>query len=247
MSDPIEIRKGPSFLSPHDLIKEKPVTGGDTLINQLHSIVKGKDPVSRMDAFVDSLYGNFQHNIDVDTKLTVDEFSKFEILYNQDIKKQILDGSADSNTIQMVMDLSVEFYHLVNIHRPIHIVDAITGEDVCPPLPPLYNSLRTLRGKGSEAIDIFHNAFDRSDGVKGGMGEHMVNKATVNLVNMLVKAQDQEQLIENINRTDELAENFHRQVFGKSVFEKGETASKKASEGSTPADASNPDTFMEFG
>ena len=247
MVDPIEVREGPTFLDPHSLIKDKVVSGSDTLIAQLQSIAKGKDPISRMDTFVDSLYGNFKQNIDVETKLTVEEFSKFEILYNRDIKRQILDGTATSETIQMVMDLSAEFYHLVNIHKPIHIVDANTGEDVCPPLPPLYNSLRALRGKGNEAIDIFHNAFARADGVKGGMGEHMVNKASVNLTHMILQAQDKEQLIASINQTDELAENFHKQVFGKSAFETKETGSKSTSEGSTVEDNSNPDSFLDFG
>ena len=229
----VEIREGPAHLDPNKLIDDKQVSDKDSLIQHLRGIAKGKDPVKRMEDFVDSLYGNFKTNVDVDTRITASEFAKYELLYSSEARKEILDGTASSELIQTIMELSDEFYRRVNTQRPIHIVDDVTGRDICPPLPPIFNSLNTLHGKGSEAVAIFHNAFDRSDGVKGGMGELQVQKASANLQQMLLMAQDQETLLERISATDELADNFHRQVFGKSVFPDAETSTKTSNEGST--------------
>ena len=241
--EPKEIREGPDFIDPRKVISEKAITSSDALGRELTNIIKGKDPVSQMDDFVNSLYGNFTTNIDVPTKIPVSEFQKFELLYSREIGEQVKNGTATSAILEQIDILSKEFCMRVNIHKPIHIVDDITGEDVCPPLPPLYGSLNILREKGTEAIDFFHGAFSRSDGVKGGLGEREVTRATTNLTKVLVAAQDGSHLMETIENTDALANEFHKKVFGKPIFKNMESTAPEAQK---PA-SDNPDDWMEFG
>ena len=243
--EPIEIREGPDFIDPRKVVSEKAITTADALGRQLNSIVKGKDPVAQMDAFVESLYGNFTTNIDVPTRIPVSEFQKYELLYSREIGEQVKKGTATSDILEQIDILSKEFCMRVNIHKPIHIVDDITGEDVCPPLPPLFGSLNLLRERGTEAIDYFHGAFSRSDGVKGGLGEREVKRATDNLTQVLVAAQDGEHLMQAIGETDQLANDFHKQVFGQPIFKEDSDATSTGAT-SAPAASDNPDDWMEF-
>lgn len=244
---PVEIRTGPDYLDPHKLIKETHrVADSAALEGNLKRILQGGDPTQKMDAFVNSLWGNFQHNMNADTRLTVSQFSRYELLYSRDAQKQVIDGTASSELLEQINTLSEEFYRLVNVQKPIHIVDDNTGEEVCPPLPPIFNSLRTLTGKGSEAVDIFQQAFARSDGVNGGVGEQHVAKAAKNLMQLIVMSQDRETLMERISETDELANNFHAQVFGKPVFEDMKTTTETPEQGSTVDQSNNSDDLFDF-
>ena len=241
--EPIEIREGPQYIDPRKVISNQAITTSDDLGGKLSSIIKGKDPISQMDDFVNGLYGNFVTNIDVPTRIPASEFQKFELLYSREIGEQVKNGTATSAILEQIDELSKEFCMRVNIHKPIHIVDDITGEDVCPPLPPLYGSLNLLREKGTEAIDYFHGAFNRSDGVKGGLGEREVARATANLTQVLVAAQDGSHILETIETTNQMANEFHKQVFGKPVFDDMEPG-KPATETKQVSD--NPDDWMEF-
>lgn len=207
---------GPDFVDPKKAIKQD-----DTLSVRLQQALNRHAPVrtrlEQRNLLVDDICRNFETYADKESRINVKDFKKYEILFSHELRDRYLNKELSYDEQTEIENLSNEFCSLVNIQKPIHIVDD-DDKDVIPPLPPLYMRLSTLYGNGTEAINIFHNACTNDDRVPGGLGVQQREKATANLTILLKKCQDQDTIMENIHQFDELAENFHKKVLGKSVF-----------------------------
>lgn len=117
---------------------------------------------------IDSMYANFKRYIDVDTVLTVSEFNRFAPLFDVELRNRLASGDTNTDEGKQVWDLSDEFYRRVNVRRPIHIVDDITGKEVCPPLPPVMANLNSIHGDDTELMDSLASAMQLDDGSVAG-------------------------------------------------------------------------------
>ena len=218
----------------------------EALLNQkLREIAQGRDPRSSFKKLEDSIWDAYNNTMNKDTCLTIEQFKRFEILYSRQVQADYLAGKLDTATVQQIQDLSEEFYHTVNTQRPIHIVDA-DGNDVCPPLPPVFRPLRKIMGKGTQVLDFLHNAFLHADDIPNSPST-IKQKQAVDAVGQLIMAgQDKETLLHDVQETNELANNFHKAVFGKPVFDEPVTADTKPTD-AAPPQHDNAASFMAFG
>lgn len=240
---------GPETVNPVKAIRVSKDPGSQEaealLTKKLREIAKGRDPRSSFKTLEDSIWDAYKNTMDKDTCLTVDEFKKYEILYSRQIQADYLAGKLDAATVQQIQDLSEEFYHSVNTQRPIHIVDD-QGNDICPPLPPIYRPLRKIMGNGTQVIDYLHNAFLHADDIPNSPSTVKQKKAVDALGQMLMAGQDKDSILHDVEETNKLANDFHKAVFGKGVFDEPVTADTKPTE-AAPASHDNANSFMTFG
>ncbi len=163
---------------------------------------------------VKSMYQSFKTYAEHDTYINYRDFQKYEILFSHDLRRRYLEGTAPADEITRAQELSNEFYNLIDPHRPIHIVDD-EGHDVCPPLPPYSPPLNYLHGQGSQAVQIFSEAFEHDDNVPGGLGDVRKQKATAHLERLFTMAQNAQDMIQQIKNFDEMAYKFENQVFAR--------------------------------
>ncbi len=242
---PVQIKHGgPTYVDPKRNIKQRSLS--EELAKALLGNTNPKDKLKQREDLIDRTYDSFMKYMEKDSYMTASEFKKYEVLFSQDLKERFLNDQMSLDEQNEIGILSDEFYSKVNPQRPIHIVDDVTGEEVMPPLPPLYMKVMTLSNGGEEAVNIFHNACVNDDNVPGGMGEQQRAKATAHLRILLAKSQTQDELLNNINNFDHIANEFHRKVLGKPVWntkedEKAIEENKKKEE--TPIEGPDDDMF----
>lgn len=161
---------------------------------------------------VDSIYDNF-FSADNDTRIPLSEFRKYEILFSTEARDRYLSKSMTADEVSEISELSSEFFGRVNPQKPIHIVDDYTGEDVCPPLPPLFVKTNFLVGKGTEAMDIFVNTHANDDNIPNAVSALQKKKATANLMSMFSSAQSAEELLKTVYDTNRMCAEFNSAVF----------------------------------
>lgn len=227
----------PDYLNPKELIKSPDLVRTKERIEEEKQFQNsGFRHASRREMEIDRMFGSIQRNVVKDTVMSMREFAKYEILYSHDLQQKIINNEVDEETLVSLENLSKEFQNRVNLFRPIHLVDD-SGNEVCV-LPPIQNRLEHLHSGGDEAINIFHNANIRDENTP--MGALQQQKATANLHRIIALSQNQETILENIGTFDELAQQFHLQVFGKPVFQEAETSqTPSAQQGSSDS----PDMF----
>ena len=215
---PVQIKHGGSqYVDPKTNIKQRSLS--EELAKALLGSTSVKDKLQQRNDFVDRTYDAFMKYMEKDSVMKASEFSKYEILYSRELKDKFNAGLMSMDEQLQIRELSNEFISKINPQRPIHIVDDVTGEEVMPPLPPLYMKLMTLSHGGEEAVNYFHNACVNDDQVPGGMGEQQRAKATANLRILLAKSQTTEDIYKNINNFDHIANEFHKKVLGKAVWQ----------------------------
>lgn len=186
---------------------------------------------------IDEMYENFKNGISNVNVMHEREFAKYEILYSSELKTKYLNHQLSAEETDRITDLSQELYQRINPQEPLHIIDN-TGREVCPPLPPIFrhlNSLDRVR-EGTNAIDIFHNAFS-VDETSGVVAENRKKAAAVNLNNMYINQQSKSDIIKDMKQFDEMSEMFHREVLHNDPYTKQSITSKE-----TPKITSNPDS-----
>lgn len=203
---------GPDYIDP------KKVMNSQGIEAEMQKIFSGKDKATKREDFVNEMWENFQSHAERDTVLTASQFEKYAILFNNELKEKVLNHTISEAETEMISELSQEFYYMVNTQRPIHIVDDVTGEEIMPPLPPIFMRLNKLKGAGCEAVNIFHNAHINDDNVAGGMHQIHKEKATENLSRMVAMSQNLEEIQDNIAKTDALVRDFHQKVHGVDIF-----------------------------
>ena len=138
---------------------------------------------------VDELYEVFKREVDRDSVLTVSELNEFAPLFSEEWRQKCARKEYTSDEEVFLKDLSDRFQKRVNTRRPIHIVDDITGEEVCPPLPPIFANLSNLSSKVKDVVDRFSTALQLDDGLGVGPAALQKARATIDVVRCFSNAQ----------------------------------------------------------
>ena len=159
------------------------------------------DPVEQRKQEMDKIYDNFAAYAEKDSTITLEEFRKYEILYSSELRKKYIEHSLTPEEEEEISQLSSEWYRRINTQRPVHIVNS-RGEDICPPLPPIFNKLQAVGStEGSDIMSAFNNIYASN--------------------------QDPEAMRKAVDDYTKLASTFDREVLGKNVPSLPTTESKE--------------------
>ena len=132
------------------------------------------DPVEQRKQEMDKIYENFAAYAEKDSTITLEEFRRYEILYSSELRKKYIEHSLTPEEEEEISQLSSEWYRRINTQRPVHIVNS-RGEDICPPLPPIFNKLQAVGStEGSDIMSAFNNAAAKGEG--GGIMSQIAMK-----------------------------------------------------------------------
>lgn len=174
------------------------------------------DPAEQRKQEMDKIYDNFAAYAEKDSCITLEEFRKYEILYSSELRKKYADHSLTPEEEENISRLSSEWYRRINPQRPVHIVNS-RGEDVCPPLPPIFNRLQAVGStEGSDIMSAFNNAASKGEG-GGIMSQIAMKKYGVAFNNIYASNQDPEVMRKAVDDYTKLASTFDREVLGKNV------------------------------
>lgn len=195
------------------------------LEQQLSETLASENPVSKRDKMINELVDTFNTEAETDSYITMSLFRRYEELFDSKLREQFLQHKLSTEEIDRLQKLSSEFYRLINPQRPIHIVDDVTHQEVCPPLPPIFMKLNFLTGEGARDMDRFHAAHENDDHNEGGIAQLNKRKATVSLTRRIAAAQDIETIDKSMRQYDALAFRFEQEALGKykSVEKQGDT------------------------
>lgn len=122
--------------------------------------------------------------------LTESEFEKFKPLYQKEFRKSNDEYTPDQ--LEFIQNLSKEFTQKINLYRPIHIVADYDKNKVLYVLPAIFQTVRPLRGKSVETIDVCQNmttkAFDQP---------WHVSRAVGSLTAEVIRAHDRDRTMKN--------------------------------------------------
>lgn len=174
------------------------------------------DPVEQRKQEMDKIYDNFAAYAEKDSTITLEEFRKYEILYSSELRKKYAEHQLTPEEEENISQLSSEWYRRINPQRPVHIVNG-RGEDICPPLPPIFNKLQAVGStEGSDIMSAFNNAAAKGEG-GGIMSQIAMKKYGVAFNNIYANNQDPEAMRKAVNDYTKLASTFDREVLGKGV------------------------------
>ena len=184
------------------------------------------DPAEQRKQEMDKIYDNFAAYAEKDSCVTLEEFRKYEILYSSELRKRYVDHSLTPEEEENISRLSSEWYRRINPQRPVHIVNS-RGEDVCPPLPPIFNRLQAVGStEGSDIMSAFNNAASKGEG-GGIMSQIAMKKYGVAFNNIYASNQDPEAMRKAVDDYTRLASTFDREVLGKNAPSLPTTESKE--------------------
>ena len=190
-----------------------------------------------MGEFFDRIYDDFNTYAEKDSVVPFSEFQKYEILYSSKERERFLNKEMSAEESEEIGRLSEEWYKRVNTRRPIHIVDDVTGAEVCPPLPPIFNTLKAL-----DSLDAYNRisalAMSMAMGETGGVMHQIKSRElAVDVNNMFAANQDPEEMRKHVDEFTKLATEFDRKVLGKTK----PNAPASATTDETSTDDANPD------
>jgi uncharacterized protein YnzC (UPF0291/DUF896 family) len=189
------------------------------------------DPVKLREREIDRIYGEFMAATDVPNNIHYKEFKKYEVLYSDEMRKKVAEHTLTSDEENMISELSQEFYRRINTRKPIHVVDD-QGNDVIPPLPPIYRKLNSLdTDETASAAAVFHTAFSTDS--TGVIADNKKAEATVLLNNTFMSVQSPEKLKQDINEFDKLTSELNKSI--------GKQNTTKPQKSNTPPEGALPE------
>ena len=159
-------------------------------------------PLEKTTRELNEMYNTFKREIDVDTVMTSSEFEEFKPLFSSDTREQANENELSVSDVMELADLSQRFSDRVNTHRPIHVVDDYTKEEVFT-LPPIFNKIHPIDNERAEIIPIMEAKRDA------------INNA---MYQSIVESQPVEELQRNMTEFETLATAFHKKVLGNNPF-----------------------------
>ena len=173
------------------------------------------DPLEKIHAEIDEMYKVFKEEIDIDTVITKSEFDKYDMLYSADIRAKADRRDLTVDEINKLAELSQDFYHRVNTHRPIHVVDDYTKNELFT-LPPIYNNIHPIANEKANIMDAFRTYNDPAL-LKDNNNPMVKTKRDAidqMMYQSIVESQPLDELKRNMTEFETLATNFHRKVLG---------------------------------
>lgn len=164
------------------------------------------------------IYKKFETEMDVDTVMTRSEFAKYEKLYSKTYAQDAYDDKLTQDEVNDLNELSEEFYHRVNVQKPIHIVDDYTHEELFV-LPPIFARLNPIAGKNAEIIDIYNGVHDSSKDDQGPMMEMKRDMVDRELIKTFTNNQQQNSISAQMKQFEDITRKFHQTVLGDDPFD----------------------------
>ena len=173
------------------------------------------NPLEAINREVDEMYRIFKKEIDIDTVITKSEFDKYSALYSADMQRRAAERDLSVDEINHLAELSQEFYHRVNVRRPVHIVDDYTQEEIFT-LPPVFNTLHPIRNDKASIIDAYRTYNDPAmlRDNNNPIVEQKRNAIDKLMYESIVESQPVEELKKNMAEFESLATDFHRKMLG---------------------------------
>ena len=181
--------------------------------------MKPETPLEKANRELNEMYEVFKKEIDIDTVMTSSEFDEFKPLFSADTRAQANNKGLSIDEIVDLADLSQRFSDRVNTHRPIHVVDDYTKEEIFT-LPPIFNKLHPIDGDRAEIIDAYRNYNDPERLRQNGGPIVEAKREAINnaMYQSIVESQPIEELQRNMTEFETLATAFHKKVLGNNPF-----------------------------
>lgn len=176
-------------------------------------------PFEKTTRELNEMYDTFKREIDIDTVITSSEFEEFRPLFSADTREQANGNELSVSDVMELADLSQRFSDRVNTHRPIHVVDDYTKEEVFT-LPPIFNKIHPIDNDKAEIIDAYRNYNDpkRLSQNNGPIMEAKKDAINQAMYQSIVESQPVEELQRNMTEFETLATAFHKKVLGNNPF-----------------------------
>lgn len=176
-------------------------------------------PLEKTTRELNEMYDTFKREIDIDTFITSSEFEEFKPLFSADTREQANGNELSVSDVMELADLSQRFSDRVNTHRPIHVVDDYTKEEVFT-LPPIFNKIHPIDNDKAEIIDAYRNYNDpkRLSQNNGPIMEAKKDAINQAMYQSIVESQPVEELQRNMTEFETLATAFHKKVLGNNPF-----------------------------
>ena len=176
-------------------------------------------PMEKANRELNEMYSIFKREIDIDTVITSSEFNEYKPLFSADTRNQANNNELSVGDVMELADLSQRFSDRVNTHRPIHVVDDYTKEEVFT-LPPIFNKIHPIDNERAEIIDAYRNYNDpqRLSQNNGPIMEAKRDAINHAMYQSIVESQPVEELQRNMTEFETLATAFHKKVLGNNPF-----------------------------
>jgi hypothetical protein len=202
------------------------IKSADQVFSELQTESKVPEtPEEKANREVDEMYQIFKTEIDIDTVMTESEFEEYKPLFSAETRMQANDRQLSMNEVLELADLSQRFADRINTHRPVHVIDDSTREELFT-LPPVYNKLHPIANDKSEIIDAYRNYNDPKMLAQNGGPIMDAKKNAINqaLTQSLIDSQPVEELQRNMTEFETLAAAFHKKVLGNNPFDPEDTS-----------------------
>lgn len=176
--------------------------------DQIDQAFTGKSEIERRESMIDKMVQDFTAYADHDNIINQRDFKKFEPLFSVEMRQKYLDRTMSMDEFNYITALSQEFADNYNMQKTTHIVDD-NGNEVCPPLPPVFVRLEMLKGRVAEVINTYHTVHANDDGQQGGLNDLYKQKAAYDLLKSLQGSQIRESLISQAADFHDKAVAFH--------------------------------------
>ena len=174
---------------------------------------------------VNSMYSIFKQSMDPEFRtMRFSEFKHYEMLFSSEYRVKYLNNELKQDVIDQIGELSREFAATYDLYKPYAILDDHTGKELFR-IPPIFMRLNSLTGAATRAMDILADAIKKNDGTPTAMGDLYETKALKNITMVFNQSQNGEEIMKRAQEFNATAQQFHKTVLGKPVFEEigGET------------------------
>lgn len=199
---------------------------------------------------VNSLYSIFKQCMDPEFRtMKFSEFKHYEMLFSSEYRVKYLNNELSQDVVDQITELSREFAASYDLYKPYAILDDHTGKELFR-IPPIFMRLNSLTGAATRAMDILADAIKKNDGTPTAMGDLYESKALKNITVVFNQSQNGEEILKRAQEFNATAQQFHKTVLGKPVFEEiedgtTETVSNSISQGSSSDTYEIDDDFFD--
>ena len=166
------------------------------------------------DQFVSELVANFDRAINKPNILKESEFDRYIPLYSRELFKKARDHEVSDEEVDMIAELSQEFYTRIVPTQPLYIVADNDSQQIILKLPPIFLKANKNTAKMNQAITDFSTLLANDDGVNGGLVRTRLTQAMRKLWQTLCTSQDFDQVEKEYLEARKLRLEFNEQ-FGK--------------------------------
>lgn len=176
--------------------------------DQIDRAFAGTSESDRRELAINKMVDDFIAYADHDNVINQRDFKKFEVLFSVEMRNKYINREMTNEEYNRITALSKEFADTFNLQKATHIVDD-NGNEVCPPLPPVFVRLEIMKGKTAEIMDTFQTVHANDDGQAGGLNDLYKQKACYDFLKSFQGSQIRENLMSQVSDFYDKATAFH--------------------------------------